>query len=522
MCAKIVSIFTVRFADILMNYNFIKSFLTVSSWTFISRISGVVREMVLASVLGAGVFTDIYLFAIKIPNFFRRFFAEGALNAVLVPKFSSMIEHDTPDNVQKFANQLFSILAVWLLVFVAIFEVGMPTVISVIAPGFKTRPFITSNIVYYARLVFPYIWMISMVAFISGILNSLHRFACASGISVILNISIVSALVCGQIGKFSQVAIMHMLCLGIIIGGLLQFIIVLQNCKKHGMTFRLSMPRLTPDVKKILAATAPGMAGAGVVQINVFVDMAFASILPTGAVSYLGYADRLNQLPLSLIGAAIGTTLLPPLSRLWDSHKHDEARAAQNKALVIALMFAIPAAAGLFVTAEPIVHMLYGRGAFDLIAEHNTTAALKAFVCGLPGYVAVKIFSTIFFSNKDTRTPVIIAGISVLLNVVLNAVLIKPFGHVGIAIATAVSASINALLSGLVLSSRKLLSVQKTQWLQILGIILASVFMYVVVAGVVAHLNERSAICKTAFAVVTGLFTYVISVCALYRKYCVK
>jgi putative peptidoglycan lipid II flippase len=501
-----------------MNSKFIKSFLTVSGWTLLSRISGVVREMGLASVLGAGVFMDIYLFAIKLPNFFRRFFAEGALNAVLVPKFSSMIEHDAAENVQKFASQLFSVLAVWLLVFVLVFELGMTTVINIIAPGFKNRSFISSNIVYYARLVFPYIWLISMVAFVSGLLNSLHRFACTSGISIALNTSVVLALVGAKIGNLSQLAIMHALCLGVIIGGILQFAIVLQNCNKHGMQLRLSAPKLTPEIKKIIKATIPGMAGAGVVQINVFVDMAFASTLPTGTVSYLGYADRLNQLPLSLIGAAIGTTLLPPLSQLWSAHKYDEARSAQNKALVFALMFALPSAAGLFLTAETIVHILYGRGAFDLIAEYNTTIALKAFVCGLPGYIAVKVFSTIFFSNKDTRTPVMIAAVSVLLNVVLNAVLTKPFGHVGIAVATAISASTNALLGGIILSRRNFLRMNKDQWRQILWIILATTLMCFVVTRIMALLYEKSAILRAVAAVIAGVVTYVPSIYGLWKN----
>ncbi|MDR1208563.1 MAG: murein biosynthesis integral membrane protein MurJ [Holosporales bacterium] len=500
-----------------MNSKFIKSFLTVSGWTLLSRISGVVREMGLASVLGAGVFMDIYLFAIKLPNFFRRFFAEGALNAVLVPKFSSMIEHDTTENVKKFASQLFSVIAVWLLVFVIVFELGMTTVINIIAPGFKNRPFISSNIVYYARLVFPYIWLISMVAFVSGILNSLHRFACTSGISIILNASVVLALILAKVGNFSQVAIMHALCIGVILGGILQFVIVLQNCSKHGIQLRLSAPKLTPEIKNIIKATIPGMAGAGVVQINAFVDMAFASTLPTGAVSYLGYADRLNQLPLSLIGAAIGTTLLPPLSKLWSAHQYNEARSAQNKALVFALMFAIPSAAGLFLTAEPIVHILYGRGAFDLIAEHNTTIALKAFICGLPGYIAVKVFSTIFFSNRDTRTPVIIATASVLLNVGLNAILTKPFGHVGIAIATAISASTNALLGGIILSRRNIFCMKKGLWLHILWIIMATTFMCFVVRAIMAHLREQPAIFKVAAAVIAGIATYIPSVYGLWR-----
>jgi putative peptidoglycan lipid II flippase len=464
----------------MLDAKFLKAFFTVSCWTCASRLSGLVREMMLASVFGASVYTDIYLFAIKLPNFFRRFFAEGALNAVLVPKFSTLVERDTKENVQKFATEMFSVLAVGLLVFVLAVEIAMPAVVYIIAPGFRSQPFISSNITYYARFTFPYILLISMVAYMSGILNSLHRFAWAASISIVVNASAVLALCVALLGSFSATIVMHLLCTGIIVGGVAQCVIMMLNCYKHGIPIRLIRPKLTPEIKKVLKAAVPGMVGAGVMQVNIFVDMAFASGLPIGAVSYLGYADRLNQLPLSLIGAALGTTLLPSLSRLWAAGKFEDARITQNKALVFASMFALPAAVGLFLTAEQVVHLLYGRGKFDLIAEHNTVTALRAFVVGLPGYVAMKIFSTVFFANKDTTTPVLIAGGSVILNVVLNAILTKYFAHVGIATATAAAAWANALTGGVILRKRGCLG--KLQWASLLRIIVACFVMGVVVA----------------------------------------
>ncbi|MDR1907690.1 MAG: murein biosynthesis integral membrane protein MurJ [Holosporales bacterium] len=454
---------------------FIRIFLTVCGWTGISRLSGVVREMILANVFGAGMFMDIYSFAIKFPNFFRRFFAEGALNAVLVPKFSNMISRDTKENVQKFANEMYSTLVIWLLIFVVVFEFAMPLVVRVVAPGLQ--PFIRTNVTYYARLVFPYILLISLVAYMSCILNSLRHFAWAAAISIIANVSVISALVIGKGMATSQSAVMHVLCLGVVLGGVAQCATLWINCRKHGVVLRFAWPKLTPEIQTLMKAAIPGMIGAGVIQINVFLDMAFASSLPVGAVSYLGYADRLNQLPLSLFGAALGTTLLPALSRLWESGRGVEAQETQNRALVFALMLAIPAAVGLFILARPIVLLLYGHGMFDDSAVEHTTRALKAFVFGLPSYVMMKIFATIFFANRDTRTPVIIAAVCVLVNGVLNAVLIREFAHVGIATATAIAAGVNATGCAWMLHRRKMLALRKEHVAQIGKIFLASAIM---------------------------------------------
>ncbi|MDR1597837.1 MAG: murein biosynthesis integral membrane protein MurJ [Holosporales bacterium] len=419
-------------------------FLTVAGWTGVSRLSGVVREIMLANVFGAGTFMDIYTFAVKLPNFFRRFFAEGALNAVLVPKFSSMMATDTKENMQTFANQMLSVLVVGLLAFVVVVEIGMPVVIGAIAPGLKDA--VREQVIHYARLTFPYIWLVSIVAFISGVLNSVHRFAWAAGISVALNVAMVAALALGKLCESATATLMHMLCGSIVLGGVVQCALLWRNCNKHGVQLRMSRPTITPEVKNVLKASIPGMIGAGVVQINVFIDMAFASTLPSGGISYLAYADRLNQLPLSLLGAALGTTMLPALSRLWQSGSHEEAHRLQKRAFSGALTIAIPATVGLFLLAEPIIRLLYGHGKFDDVAIKQTAMTLQALAIGLPAHIITKINSAAFFAKRNTKTPVLIAAGCVFLNVALNAMLIGRFAHVGLASATALAAWANAII----------------------------------------------------------------------------
>ena len=468
---------------IIKTFSFFRSFFVVAGWTSLSRISGVVREMFFANIFGASAFSDIYAFAIKLPNFFRRFFAEGALNAVLVPKFSTLIASKDEEIVRKFAKQMFSVLVVGLFFFVLVFEIGMPVVVKTIAPGFRHNQFMYTNVVHFSRIMFPYIWFISIVALMSGLLNSMNHFSWPAAISIIANVSMIFALIIGKLlgNNVSLNFVMHLLSISVIFGGILQCIALWFDCRRNGVILRFSKPEFTPEIRKVLKASVPGMVGASVTQINIFVDMAFASLLPVGSVSYLNFADRLNQLPLSLFGSALGITLLPLLSKYWKNNEVEKAHQTQINSLVFGMLFVIPATIGMFVLAEPIVGLLYGHGRFDKYAIIQTMLALKAFVLGLPFYVLAKVFSTIFFANRDTRTPVIIAAISVFTNALLNYILKQHYAHVGIASATTISAFINAVICGAVLYKRKLFFVRKKEIITIAKIILASLMMGIVV-----------------------------------------
>jgi putative peptidoglycan lipid II flippase len=236
-------------------------------------------------------------------------------------------------------------------------------------------------------------------------------------------------------------------------------------------------PKITPEIKQVLTAAIPGVIGASVQQINIFIDIAFASLLPVGAVSYLNFADRLNQLPISLFGAALGTTLLPSLSQCWKSNDRIRAFQTQNRTITFGMAFVMPATIGLFVLAEPIIALLYGHGKFDGHAVTQTMLALKAFSIGIPSYVLTKIFAAVFFANRDTKTPVIIAAISVSINVILNYILKELYAHVGIALATSISSVVNAAIGGAILFSRKLFRLEMRDIVNVVKTIIASVIM---------------------------------------------
>lgn len=490
-------------------YTFIKSFFVVAGWTGMSRLSGLIREIIFANIFGASCFSDIYTFSIKLPNFFRRFFAEGALNAVLVPKFSDLLTYQTHEHIQKFVQQMFSVLASGLFVFVVLFEIIMPFVVQIIAPGFKNNLAIYPHIVYFARWMFPYIWLISIVALMSGFLNSMHHFAWPAAISIIVNLAMITSLIIGKLlnQRISLHSILLLLSISILVGGVIQCIILWKECAKNGLVIRWCKPELKGEIKQVLKASIPGMIGASVMQINIFVDMAFASSLPIGSVSYLSYADRLNQLPLSLFGAAMGTTLLPALSKNWSQHNTLQAYKFQNKAILFGLVLVMPAAIGLFVLAEPVVRLLYGHGRFDDYAIMQTMLALKAFVFGLPAYILTKVFSTIFFANKDTKTPVIIAAICVITNGILNYVLKGYFAHVGIAMATAISSTMNAVLCMGILIRRRLLCLELRLVWCIGKIIIIALIMGMVVSWISQETQTWNKI-SVFLPIIGGLMVY--------------
>lgn len=505
--------------------SFLCSFATTSGWNAVSRLSGLVREQLIFALLGASVYTDIYTTVLRFPSFFRRFFAEGALSAILIPHFSGLVAQNEEKHLRTFACQMASVLALGLVAFIALFEFAMPAIIRLTVSGLKDDPFVFPRLVYYARWMFPYLWFISMVAFMSGILNSLHRFAWAAAISIIANATTIVILYIGWClrSHVTKDTLLLMISAGILVGGTLQCLIMWVHCHKNGVTVRPVRPRLTPEIKRLLRLAIPGMVGASVTQINVFVDVWFASHLPTGSLSYLSCADRLHQLPLSLFGAALGTALLPSLSALWKSNEIDRALQTQSKAIAFSLLCTLPAAIGLFVLAAPIVSLIYGHGRFDAFAVHQTMIALKAFVLALPFYAMSKVFSSVFFAKKDMNTPVLIALVCVLANIILNAILQKPFAHVGIAMATATSGIVNALLGGIFLKRRGWFTLERQQWHNILKVIAASAVMGGIV--LISH-NFLTNIASTKFleigttllVVLVGIISYALMIFGLKVK----
>jgi putative peptidoglycan lipid II flippase len=428
-----------------------RSIATVGGFTMGSRVLGFVRDILIAAALGAGPAADALFVAFKFPNLFRRLFAEGAFNAAFVPIFAGLLEREGPDAARRFADSALSVLLWTLLVVVVVVELAMPWAMMGFAPGFLSAPDKFDLAVLLTRITFPYLLFVSLVSLMAGVLNSLGRFAAAAATPILLNLCLIAAVL--AIGPLTPTPA-HALAWGMAVAGVLQAAWLFWRCARAGVRLSLPRPRLTGDVRNLLRRVVPGAIGAGVYQVNLLVDTVIASFLPTGSISFLFYADRVNQLPLGVVGVAVGTALLPLLSRQLRAGEAAAAADSQNRALEFALLLTLPAAVALAVIAEPVITVLFQRRAFDAAAALATGQALAVYAVGLPAYVLVKALSPGFFARGDTATPVKIAAGCMVVNLVLNLVLMGPFLHVGIAMATVVSAWINAMLLGTLLYRR--------------------------------------------------------------------
>jgi len=429
----------------------LRAFATVGSYTMLSRVLGFVRDILIAAVLGAGPVADAFFVAFKLPNFFRRLFAEGAFNAGFVPLYSGLLTTQGRTAAQVFAEQALAVLLATLLVFVTAMQLAMPWVMHLLAPGFADQPEKFALAVLFTRLTFPYLLFISLVSLLGGILNSLQRFAAVAFTPVLLNLCLITALT--LIAPHMPTA-GHALAWGVAAAGAVQFVWLILACRRAGVRLRLPWPRLTPKVRELLMLMLPAAIGAGVVQVNLVVDIILASLLPEGSVSYLFYADRLNQLPIGVVGVAAGTALLPLLSRLVAANDHTGAQDALNRAIELTLFLALPATAALLVVPGEIIATLFQRGAFGPAESHATMLALMAYASGLPAYVLVKVLGPAYFARRDTRTPVLIGAIAMVVNVVLNLILMQFLLHAGLALATALAAWLNVGLLAAVLRRR--------------------------------------------------------------------
>jgi len=418
---------------------------TVGSYTMISRVLGFLRDMMMAALLGAGPAADAFLVAFKLPNFLRRLFAEGAFNAGFVPLFARTLEGDGKAVARDFAAQAQAVLLTVLIPLVILALIFMPWIMRVMTPGFEVGSERFDMAVDLSRITFCYILFISLVALYGGILNSLGRFAVPAAAPIILNLCLIAGLTLSYLW-FDAPA--KALAFGLAAAGLGQFLLVLIAARREGMAPALRRPRLSPEVKRLFALILPGVFGAGVAQISLFADVIFASFLAEGSVSYLYYADRVAQLPLGVIGVAVGTALLPLMARQLRAGETANAISSQNRGIELALLLTIPAALGIAVLSLPIVTVLFERGQFIGTDSLATSAALSAYCLGLPAYVLIKVLAPGFFAREDTKTPVKIAVLCLLANIAFVLILIQPLQHVGIALATVLSSWLNAGLLG--------------------------------------------------------------------------
>ncbi len=428
--------------------NLLKSTGTIAGLTMVSRIFGFVRDIMLARVLGAGAAADAWQLAFQLPNIFRRLFAEGAFSAAFVPLFNRKMEEDEQRTAaQNFAIDVLSVFVPILLIFSAVMMLAMPAIIWLIddfGDGGRTNDFTTS----LARIAFPYLALISVTTLFAAILNSLNRFAAAAAAPILLNICLISAMLIAMYTNSGedprQTA--YLLAIATATAGFLQMLWLYYWARKTGFRFPIRKPKFTPDVKELGILILPAVFGAGIYQISRFIDLFFLGRLPEGNFAFMAFADRLNQLPLGIIGIALGTAILPALSRFIAKDDQGGAQRIQSNAIELGMLLTIPAAIALFVAAGPLVTSFYVGGNFTAEDGHTTSTVVAALVVGLPAYVMVKVLIPGFFARKDTKTPVYTAGISLLVNIALNLLLIPLYGIIGVALAGAIAAWCNCAM----------------------------------------------------------------------------
>ena len=413
---------------------------TVGGLTGLSRLAGFARDLLLAAALGAGPVADAFFVSLKLANFLRRLFAEGGFAAAFVPLFVRLRAAGDPAAARRFAGEALAVLACALLVAVLLGELLMPWLVRGLATGFAPGSERYELAVELGRITFPYLLLISLAALFAGMLQAGQRFAAAAFAPVLLNLVLIAVLLAsGSTGA----AAAQLLALGVLLGGVAQLAWVAAAAWRAGLAPSVAPPRFSPEVRRLARLIGPGLLGVGVLQLNLLVASWFASFLPAGTVSYLFYADRLVQLPLGVVGVALGTALLPALARA--AADAPRAREILNRAIELGLLLGLPAAVGLALLAQPIVRVLFERGAFGGEASLATAQVLAALALGLPAQVLARVLAPSFFAAEDTATPVRVAALALLVNVGAALLLTPSLGHVGLALALSLASWANAL-----------------------------------------------------------------------------
>lgn len=426
--------------------NLLKATGTIGGLTLLSRVLGLVRDSLFARYVGAGFASDAFLVAFRLPNMFRALFAEGAFSSAFIPMFNQKVANPEGKGLRDgldFAEAALAVLLPVLIVMTVLLEVFAWPVTFVLSGKFNgVTPEQFAYAVELSRLTIPYLMLISIVSLFGGILNSMHKFWVNAAAPILLNVTLIVALLCFH--SDDPMVTARNQAIGVSVSGALQLLWLAWACRKNGVRLRLRRPRLSPEVKRLLKLILPAAAGAGAVQINLVVSTALAaSLLANGSVTYIYMADRLNQLPLGLIGIGLGTVLLPTISRQLGGGQEAAAMETQNRGMELALLLTLPATMALVLCGEPIAAALFGYGKFDAVDAHYTAQALAAFSIGLPSYILVKVLTPGFYARQDTKTPVRFATISMLVNLVGNLMLIVPLQHMGPPLATAIASTVN-------------------------------------------------------------------------------
>ena len=491
--------------------NLIASTSTFGFFTLISRILGYVRDILIAIFLGTSFFADAFFVAFRLPNTFRRLFAEGTFNAAFIPSYASELAVNK-ERADHFAKNIFNLLFLILLILVLISEIFMPQLIFLIAPGFYKDPEKLKLAVDLSRITFPFLFFICIASFFGAILNSYNKFAAAAAAPIILNVILIGSLFFSQWLNISDVLT---LSYAVSFAGFLQLLILLFFVRKNFKPILSIKIKLDKQIKFFFRKLLPSIFSSGVTQINILVGTIIASF-QAGAVSYLYYADRVYQINLAVAGIAVGTVMLPELSKHVKNNNSDEINNLQNRALELCLFLSIPAATALVLASEEIITSLFGYGSFNSDSVTNTALALTFFAFGVPAFSILKIFSNYFFARNDTKTSFYLSFISVILNILISVSFFNKLGFVIIPIATSISSWINVFLHYYFIKKRNLYNFDKTFIYKFPRMILS-----VVVMGIVLYLllgffsdkfnyNESWKFIYLFIIVIISLFSYLL------------
>ncbi|HQZ13180.1 MAG TPA: murein biosynthesis integral membrane protein MurJ [Devosia sp.] len=442
-----------------------RNFLSVGGLTLVSRIFGFIRDALMAAVLGISPVSDAFNAAFRFPNLFRRLFAEGAFNTAFVPMFATALETEGDDGAKELASRIMSWLVAAILVVTILVEIFTPQIMVLFVPGFVSDPEKFDLTVFLTRIMFPYLACMSLMAAYAAILNSVGRFFAAAFAPIVLNLVNISALIPLAILVLDAPDTAFWVAVATMLGGIAQLALVYWAIRRAGFLPRLRLPRFDPEVRRFWVLAVPAIIAGGITQINIFVG----TIIASGAsevMSIIYNADRLYQLPLGIIGIAIGTVLLPELSRHIGAGREAEARQSQSQSLFLSMVLSMPAACALIALALPVVRVLFERGAFGPGDSVNVSQALIAFAVGIPAFVLIRVLQPGFFSRKDTKTPTWFAAISLVINIALSLALFGTLKHVGIALATSIAAWANVILLAVFLARRGHFTLAPAEWKQ--------------------------------------------------------
>ena len=452
--------------------NLLSSTTVFSLYTLISRILGYFRDILIAIFLGASIFADAFFVAFRIPNTFRRLFAEGTFNAAFIPSYTSE-KIKGKKNGEKFANDIFNLLILVLFFIVVLVEIFTPFLVNIIAPGFTKDSEKFNLAVELTRITFPFLFFVSLSSFFSGILNSFNKFAAAAAAPIILNVILILAIL---MSAFLNLEYVYNLSYGVTIAGFLQLIFLIfftKNFFKARIHFKY---KISSKVKFFFKKLLPSVFSSGVTQVNILVGTIIASF-QAGAVSYLYYADRIYQINLAIAGIAVSTVSLPVLSNAIKRNQIIKINEIQNKSIELALLLSIPAAIGIIFSSNEIVSALFGYGSFSSENVRLTSEALKFFGYGVPAFAIVKIMANLFFSRNDTVTPFRISVLVVLLNLIISLIFFREIGFIIIPIATSVSTWLGVLVYYILLRRKNFLQIQLKTVKNLFKIILATILM---------------------------------------------